>query len=534
MVLFAYQTVVDRSYQSVWSNMPDERVMIAEWSLPDVPLTREMTFTVSVDSFSSVNYIFARTNLGAAGYFVDDFTLIKNDTDSYKAVVVLKCTLDVWGTCMVFSSSYVKFNSGRVPNIEMLPTLHDVDYMFAGEETPPNLAGASGIYQPTAQLLTKSRVCFSVIGTVVNFGTSYYTVLSQEFSNYTEFQRIMIDIMTLSGFNVTVPNGGGGTEEKNIAVSTINGAWIVPSYKIELNTTVDTTEDAEKVYDMTATGYGEEYRGNTSFVILGNLLGANVANIIPHMAHGVTPRTSLTTYQYTGEPGYGYIGVGNATTFHVYPMGSFIDLSVKLSLATGASPCVVTMEINGNVVDLTSSLQINVSAYRDRVASSQQEQTYALNLISSTVGLGGAVVSGTGVATAALNAASAYAKFFSYRPAVTSSCGSSGVSTILNVNGFPVYLGTVGIFRMGIGSGTVYNNRRNHSGIQVCCSPDRMTYLTFHYQRTPVNYETNGFLQLDDPLIYPAGGSLFLSPYVGEVVDILKRGAFIFNPNTWA
>lgn len=536
MVLWGYQTVIDRSGATGWNNLPDERLLIAKWTLPDIPLQREMTFTVELNDISSVNYIIARTSLSACGYFVDDIRLSTTETDGYKNACVLRCSLDVWGTVMVLSSSCVKFNSAKVPNMEMLPALRDGSYYFVGEETPPPIAGASSIWAEAFKLFGKTRVAFSVTATMASFMTSYFTVLSPEFTNYTEFQRIIRDIMTLTGFVIRLPAGNGASENKTLGVSTIHGAWFIPSYKLELNTTLDFTDGAEKTYDLACTGYGKEYQGNEEYIILGNLLGSDVSKFSTKIGQGMTPRTSLITYQHSGSSGYGYTAVGNALTFHLYPRGSFIDLSVKTSLATGESPVVVTMEINGNIVDITSSLQINIAAFQDRLASNEQEQRYALNLISSTVGVGAAVVSGSAVAAvpAVLQAVSSYANFFMYRPALASSSGSGGVSTILNLNGITSYLGCVGIFDVGIGSSPTYDTRRMHTGIKVLSPPNEFSQLSFFYQRPPMNYETNGFLQIDDPLIYPAGNSIFQSPYTGEVCEMLRRGIFVYNPNSYA
>lgn len=534
MNIFCFNVPVDRSYRTVWYKYPDKEPIFYCRDLPDIPLQNEMTIDVPIDQDTprgGVTYVVIQANFlrDNRGYFVDDIAVYPG-SNSTEGVMRLRLTVDIWVTTSILNQVQWRGYSGTLPN----PQIAGASYMV-GTSVPYALADGAALVPP----MYNHYGCRLAVSLTAKWDdVNYITLLSPPFSDYTSYQRNLQAIQ--SAKYIYLPqefkSAFSGAQSPRLQVDKIIGAWLIPQLNYEINTSLAFDGEQVLVHDLyvepsefdTFDYNTTDYPGRLSWIKLGDLL--NNEYVLPatflYNPFVVTPRETASRNDYTPQFGRGFISFGNANRFKTFPIGAPVSCALSVQLRAGVNPVTVTLTLNGEPMDMTSSLEVAVYSVTDRVLNDIDKTKFALNGITSAVGVGLKAASGN-----MFGAASDAVRALSSPPVngVAATSGQGDMAIICLLNGTPTFAGAIYSWRWNI-----HNENSLPTSYMVNEQGDKYVgSLDFNFfrQRPPANYETTGFFQLDNPRAVPLHNNYAPYGIIAKATDLVQRGMIFINPD---
>lgn len=558
MTVSIYDVVVDRSYRTVWYKLPFDRIVYTR-DIPDRPLSREMTIDISLDSevptggFTYV-VITTKSTRDQRGYFIDDYQIFSAN-DSPNGVMRLTLSMDVWTTACILHSTQLSARSGIVPNSDIANGMY-----FVGENFESAWSTVDHYDAQTMNIMQRSVIVFSCTARSSSGAADfYYTVMSPPFNNYTEFQQWYNIILTADtlAFKITTDEGwttpdgmysypdAGNRGFNKQKIQTIQAMALMP-YPEDLEVNRSITRESWYVdanyklqvtfryYDLPATvGVGDQITNSTprGWTILGNLLGSlDTFSTTASLFVVPTPRSWRQNWS-VGQVGSGIMSpnykmlIGNNGINVSMPAGNQAYLVADLTLTGGVQPVLLSVTINGEVLDLTPTLNLPFFTTPSRDQDEKNAQRWGLSVVSSVVSAVAQVATknyvGAAMSTAQAMTTQRPQRSFS----VTTGSGQS--ACVMRTGSTNTFIGCLTVAFLKRENGRVTQEKQNIYGDSYVgnCSYE------FFWQRPPTNYETTGIFQLHNakcvPLMLPDVGA---SIGIDEIPAMVERGVFFVNP----
>lgn len=562
MTVSIYDVVVDRSYRTVWYTLPFNR-LVYKRNIPDRPLAREMTLDISLDPDvprGGMTYVILTAGeRECRGYFIDDYQVFAPSDTSLKGVMRMTLSMDVWTTACILHSTQIAAKSGVVPNSDIAHQMY-----FVGENFENAWSVVDHFNAQTMNIMQNSAIIFSCTARASKSATAfYYTIISPPFRDYSSFQQWYNIILTADaiGFKITTdggmtdPTGNAGfpaadaREFRTLQIDTIQSMALIPvPDDLEINRTItfdhwdfnNTTHTYDavfKYYDIPATvGVASQFKNDTprGWTILGNLLGNTGRYTDESLSVVVSPRSWRQNWSVgqiesgIGSPNYKML-IGNNVINVTMPAGNQAYLVIDLTMSGGVQPALLSMTINGETHDLTSSLNLPFYTTASRDQDEQNSQRWAFSMLSSVVSTAAQVVTKNYVG-AAMTAAQAATSHLPQR-SFTTTTGSGHSACVMRTGTTNTFIGCFTVAFLKRENGPITKEKQNLYGdtyVGNCA-------YEFFWQRPPANYETTGIFQLHNakcvPLSLPSVGA---SVGIDEIPAIVERGVFFVNPDSAA
>lgn len=534
MNVFCFNVPVDRSYRTVWYKYPDKEPIFYCRDLPDIALQNEMTIDVPINSDTprgGITYVVIQSNFlrDNRGYFVDDVAVFIGDTAN-QGVMRLKLSVDIWMTASILNQVQWQAYSGVLPN----PQIAGAAYMV-GSSVPYALADGAALEAP---LYNRYGCRLAVTLTAKWDDVNYITLLSPPFSDYTSYQNVFQTIQRAKYIYLPqqFKSAFSGAQSPRLVVNKIVGAWLIPQLNYEINTELGFDGNNVCVKDLyvepsefdTFDYNTTDYPGRLSWIKLGDLL--NNEYMLPatflYNPFVVTPRETASRNDYKPALGRGFISFGNTNRYKTFPQGCAVSCLLSVELRAGVNPVTVTLTLNGEPMDMTQSLEIAIYSVTDRILNDIDKTKFALNGITSAVGVGLKAAAGN-----MLGAASDAVRAVSSPPVngVTATSGQGDMAVICLLNGTPTFAGAIFSWRWNIA-----NENELPTSFMINEQGDRYVgrfIFNFFRSRPPSNYETTGIFQLDNPRAVPISNNYAPYGIIAAATDIAARGVIFINPD---
>lgn len=534
MNIFCFNLPVDRSYRTVWYKYPDKEPIFYRRDLPDIPLQNEMTIDVPIDAdtprggitYAVIQTAFDRDN---RGYFVNDIAVYSGE-NSKQGFIRMSLSVDVWVTASILNQVQWRGYSGTLPN----PQIAGASYMV-GSSVPYALADGAALEAP----LYNRYGCRLVVSLTAKWDDiNYITLMSPPFSNYTDYQRHFQAIQAAKYIYLPqqFKSAFSGAQSPRLVINKIVGAWVIPQLNYEINTTLDFDGSQVKVRDLyvepsefdTFDYNTTDYPGRLSWVKLGDLL--NDEYMLPatflYNPFVVTPRETASRNDYNPSFGRGFMSFGNANRFKTFPVGCPVSCLLSVELRAGINPVSVTLTLNGEPMDMTQSLEVAIYSVTDRILNDIDKTKFALNGITSAVGVGLKAASGN-----MLGAAADAVKAVSSPPinGVAATSGQGDMAILCLLNGTPTFAGAIYSWRWNIANENSLPTSfmTNEQGDRYVGRLD----FNFYRMRPPSNYETTGIFQIDNPRAIPIHNNYAPYGIIAKATDVVSRGVIFINPD---
>lgn len=548
MNVYIYNAPVDPSYKTGWFRLPYER-MTAAFSIPSIPLSNEMVIDIPNDAEKNggFNYVILETNGDVRGFFVKDMQVLGDGVGRR-----LHLTVDHWVTGSILNQVQWQGTGATLPNSDIATGLY-----YVGSDFPSPWTFVHSLDKNFFSKFNKTAIIFTCTAKTGLVGAQpyYYTVISPTFTNYTEFQQWYNVILRADviAYKLGTESGYGEKGDTRydppiadkafnfLTIDTIESIALMPYPDgLEINRDMAlhewVSEDIAKVpefvyHDIPATVGNKDQITNatpTGWTILGNLLGdystfktAQNLWVIP------SPRVYTSVDVINTASGVVLMTViGNSGCNVLVPGGCPQEVITSITLTGGVNPCKVTLTINGELLDLTASLNLPffVTASRDQDEKNMRRWGYSL-LGTAVGGVASALKKDyMGAASSVLSLASTTAP----QRTLSSSTGDIAAGAIFRGASTNIFTGTItAVFlARGVSDGAT-------PVLQNSCGDRYIGRVAFNffYKRPPTNYETIGVFQIDNPRPIPIGYHFSPNVSLGECCKILQQGIYLYAPD---